>query len=624
MVQFLKSIPALFPRLLTHLPYVSPIFDILTKLINTDDSHPQLQIISWLYSEDLISQVLALLDPINAPIEAHVPAGEFLRGIIAAASAASASKQQQQQQQQQQQAAKFGEIDSNSLGLNGDKSHAWSDWPNNTLVREIASEKTIKRLLGYMLDARPVRKPPSIQDNSQTAGSGTEKDVISDDPSASPQNEPIDAVNSGIHSDMSKATLQSIPNMSTADHETPVSIRSPLSTSSPPSILPGESGALSFPSSGHSNAPSAEAATSSLLNSLTVIIDLIRKNNSDFTELQILQYLERANAAALDDESEEERGGEGEGEDMVQHDVMEHGPSLVALGPLLTSITARLPDLHQLLLHPRSGTGPVATTLQNFAVQEPLTFERFRICELYAEMLHCSNMAILNRPSFPSSASEDDNVAPAYDIQSGRILGSQREALERLSTALNAHPAPAPSPEMNTSSGANNDIHDDEEEDEGIVEDISLADEDAESDNRPVTAASEITSSYNSEASDRVTAKDESEDAMDFLHSAADSLSLEEASRVLNGPTSPKSSTQNSHVPPLASSLSAASSSSTPSDFLSEVKSTVTDNGALPSLPELTEPEAQEQELLPGAALKKAFIDLQIVPSVLVSMLSTL
>jgi serine/threonine-protein phosphatase 6 regulatory subunit 3 len=28
----------------------------------------------------------------------------------------------------------------------------------------------------------------------------------------------------------------------------------------------------------------------------------------------------------------------------------------------------------------------------------PLTFERYRICELFAELLHCSNMALLNRP----------------------------------------------------------------------------------------------------------------------------------------------------------------------------------------------------------------------------------
>lgn len=28
----------------------------------------------------------------------------------------------------------------------------------------------------------------------------------------------------------------------------------------------------------------------------------------------------------------------------------------------------------------------------------PLTFERYRICELYAELLHCSNMSLLNRP----------------------------------------------------------------------------------------------------------------------------------------------------------------------------------------------------------------------------------
>ena len=38
---------------------------------------------------------------------------------------------------------------------------------------------------------------------------------------------------------------------------------------------------------------------------------------------------------------------------------------------------------------------PIPTTLGPLI---PLSFERFRICELYAELLHCSNMSLLNRP----------------------------------------------------------------------------------------------------------------------------------------------------------------------------------------------------------------------------------
>lgn len=43
----------------------------------------------------------------------------------------------------------------------------------------------------------------------------------------------------------------------------------------------------------------------------------------------------------------------------------------------------------------------------------PLTFERYRICELYAELLHCSNMSLLNR------CSEHDHL---YDCE-GRLQG---------------------------------------------------------------------------------------------------------------------------------------------------------------------------------------------------------
>jgi len=40
--------------------------------------------------------------------------------------------------------------------------------------------------------------------------------------------------------------------------------------------------------------------------------------------------------------------------------------------------------------------GPISTSAGSIT---PLTLERFRICEFYAELLHCSNMSLLNRPS---------------------------------------------------------------------------------------------------------------------------------------------------------------------------------------------------------------------------------
>jgi hypothetical protein len=288
LVHFLKTVPNLFPRMLKHLPYVSPVFDVLVKLANTDDTHPQLGITEWLYNSNLISQVLDLLDPATSPKEAHAPASEFLRSLVAATSAAVAAKQQQQHQE----AAK--EINAESMSF---QSTAWTNWPDNTLVRELASQKTADRLLGFMLDVEPC---------------AAEENLTSNPPE---QNTP-------------DISLQVIP-----------SITKPTSAKS------------SVPSPRQAT---REAITSSLLNSLTVIIDIIRKNNSDFTELQIFHFLERT---ASSSDTGDSIGLEGEGEE--GYTMQEQGPSLVDLEPLLSSITRRLPDLNRLLSHPRSDVSTV-------------------------------------------------------------------------------------------------------------------------------------------------------------------------------------------------------------------------------------------------------------------------
>ena len=56
---------------------------------------------------------------------------------------------------------------------------------------------------------------------------------------------------------------------------------------------------------------------------------------------------------------------------------------------------------------------------------KPLTFERYRICELYAELLHCSNMSLLNRPA------EFEHL---YDSE-GRLQGGL-SALEELAQVI--------------------------------------------------------------------------------------------------------------------------------------------------------------------------------------------
>ena len=66
---------------------------------------------------------------------------------------------------------------------------------------------------------------------------------------------------------------------------------------------------------------------------------------------------------------------------------------------------SRIRDFQRLLAKPKSVPPSIATT---FGLIEPLGFERFRICELYAELLHCSNMILLNDPRGEQVVKERD------------------------------------------------------------------------------------------------------------------------------------------------------------------------------------------------------------------------
>lgn len=71
-------------------------------------------------------------------------------------------------------------------------------------------------------------------------------------------------------------------------------------------------------------------------------------------------------------------------------------------------------------------SGNVPTSIGSIT---PLTLERFRICELYAELLHCSNMSLLNRPT-----------GVEYQLyDSGGYLAGGWRAVEKLSDALSGY-----------------------------------------------------------------------------------------------------------------------------------------------------------------------------------------
>ncbi|EJD53175.1 SAPS-domain-containing protein [Auricularia subglabra TFB-10046 SS5] len=166
--------------------------------------------------------------------------------------------------------------------------------------------------------------------------------------------------------------------------------------------------------------PNLQSHTSSLVHSLSILIELIRKNNSDYFEPYLFHTLRNRLIQVQQHwalQSENAR-------DALEIAMTEMTERLgvVHLGPLLHIVVNRLEEFQQLLRKPRSLTGPVPTTL---GVIEPLTLERFRICEFYAELLHCSNMSLLNRSA---------STGPVYDSV-GRLTGGL-SAMEELARVI--------------------------------------------------------------------------------------------------------------------------------------------------------------------------------------------
>ncbi|WAQ89782.1 hypothetical protein PtA15_11A473 [Puccinia triticina] len=157
---------------------------------------------------------------------------------------------------------------------------------------------------------------------------------------------------------------------------------------------------LDTPVSEDDDVITSASLASSLINSLSVVIDLIRRNNSDYSEHQLMVYL-RDYPPAPRGEEEEAQG----------RPLSESAPRVVPLIGLLNAIGDRLGDLQKLIKAPRSATKPLPTVV---GLSVPLTQERFRLIELYAELLHCSNMALVNRL--------DSEPRPMYN-NDGELVG---------------------------------------------------------------------------------------------------------------------------------------------------------------------------------------------------------
>ncbi|EGO21202.1 hypothetical protein SERLADRAFT_452336 [Serpula lacrymans var. lacrymans S7.9] len=166
--------------------------------------------------------------------------------------------------------------------------------------------------------------------------------------------------------------------------------------------------------------PDIHSTTSSVVHSISIIIELIRKNNSDYFEPYLFHTLRNR----LIQVQQQLQGHSDSARETLERAMKEmvDRMGVVHLGSVLDIMCERLEAFQKFLRHPRSLEGHVSTTVGSIV---PLTFERYRICELYAELLHCSNMSLLNRSS---------EYNYLYDAD-GRLQGGL-SALEQLARVI--------------------------------------------------------------------------------------------------------------------------------------------------------------------------------------------
>lgn len=142
--------------------------------------------------------------------------------------------------------------------------------------------------------------------------------------------------------------------------------------------------------------PDAPNATSTLINGVSIIIDIIRHNNSDL-------------------ESDPSAAGLYEYQQQIRN-------ASVSLADMLKVMGDHVAEFTHLLLKPRSVNGPIRTTLGEL---EPLGFERLKICELFAELLHCSNMSNLNHFNMTEEEENKEEKKEEDDLSVGDYLKSK-------------------------------------------------------------------------------------------------------------------------------------------------------------------------------------------------------
>ncbi|GAA6016562.1 hypothetical protein JCM10207_002842 [Rhodosporidiobolus poonsookiae] len=355
------QIPHLPPRLLALLPFCSPINDLLLLLLRI--SRPPSPLIP-----STVTQTIRMLDPFSALGKpGHAAAEELLRGIIEVCLAVPR--------------AQGGPAPGGGFGGMGGPGAGGEDpifeWRDTTLVRQLADEKSVRTLLDWMLatlddEETEVEAAAAAREAQALAASSAAPSVPADEDEKDEKDEASGDGTPTPASPVDAAVADALPSK-----EDEVLRRRDL-------------------------------RTSSLIASIAVLVELIRKNNSDFVEQQMLAWARRKEAAHTERQMLEEEGLEATplpGRDSFDGAEDDRGPSVVDLGGMLSLVAERIGGFQRLIKKPRSSTAPVPTVSGKL---NPLTLERFRICEFYAELLHCSNMSLVNRL---------DRSATLYDSQ---------------------------------------------------------------------------------------------------------------------------------------------------------------------------------------------------------------
>lgn len=258
----------------------------------------------WLSSQNFIPNLVDRLSP-RYPPSVHLVVADLLKGIISVASPSPGF-----------------------FSVNGPQDTGPTGPVTNRFVRELASTNIVETMVKFMLDDTPFGPP--VQEVLQAAEEKQKHAV----------KEATLTVPSGL--------------LGAPDGPGPRPLSSPV-----PSL---ESSADQFE---RPTFPNAESATSSLTQIVSIFVELIRKNNSDYFEpylfhtlrnrlMQIQQqHLDEMHELGADMDSAQRIQEERERLERGMADMVDH-LGIVHLGRFLRILAKRLPDFQELLRRPRS------------------------------------------------------------------------------------------------------------------------------------------------------------------------------------------------------------------------------------------------------------------------------